>query len=116
MLLPDILPEECCICLDTLHFNNSFLYFDCNHRIHESCSNLLTNCPMCRSPRIDIAVNINENNDTLITNQQLEAGVNSSQITISNQDSRICRLNNYKLIRFLILIAAALFFIGKYLI
>jgi hypothetical protein len=118
MITTDILSEECCICLDALHFNDSYLYFECNHKIHESCSNLLTNCPLCRSPRIDIAVTINENeneNRGISINQELEASINTSHIQINNE-SRFCRLNNYKLVKFLILLGAALFFIVKYLI
>jgi hypothetical protein len=120
MITTDILSEECCICLDALNLYNSFLYFDCNHKIHDGCSNLLTNCPLCRSPRIDIAVTINENeneneNRGISINQELEASINNSQIQM-NDESRFCRLNNYKLVKFLILLGAALFFIVKYLI
>ena len=114
--------EECCICLDTLNLNDSFLYFDCNHRIHTSCSELLQICPLCRAIKIDVAtltnlpnelvINIQEQEQQLQQQQQMEI---RDQVNVINiQDGYYCQMNKYIVIRIALLFALMLFFVVKF--
>ena len=114
--------EECCICLDTLNLNDSFLYFDCNHRIHTSCSELLQICPLCRAIKIDVAtlanelvINIQEQQQQQQLQQQEQQMEISDQVNVINiQDGYYCQMNKYIVIRIALLFALLLFFVVKF--
>lgn len=131
MINSNILHEECCICLDVLNLNDSFFYFNCQHRIHTICANLLQICPLCRALRrenhnvigeigeIDEIIEIAEvienmenpnNSDTLQTN------IIEPYIQRNNVRSEYCKINIYILTRLFLLLALLLFFIVKFIV